>query len=252
MIRIVLCDDDRLWLAKAADMISSFTESEEIEAEVYRCDSPSGIPDLFTEESVDAGYTAPDVVFMDIEFDKTVCGEDRSGIEAAKDINRMYPDCKVVFLTNYLNYALDVYQTEHMWYTTKEQFADRLPDIFAKVSKMESELKSKLVIGGANGKQVCICCSDIKYLERHDRRTIIKTGGGEHVVHQRIPVLQDKLPSESFGRCHTSFIVNFEKIASIGEKSLLLNDGTEILISRGFGKSFRTKYMNWAGEQAVR
>ncbi|MBQ9068557.1 MAG: hypothetical protein IJ131_05755 [Eggerthellaceae bacterium] len=51
----------------------------------------------------------PDLVFIDIEFDGKP-----EGIAAVREINERVPNCQVVYLTNYLQYAVDVYQANHV------------------------------------------------------------------------------------------------------------------------------------------
>lgn len=246
MIRIIVCDDDTNWLKKAARIIEEYADHEGLRVEVRTCTSPDEIMQAY-----DAGVE-PDILFMDIEFGEHSDTPDYSGINAAGMINNIYPDCRIVYLTNYLNYAIDVYQTDHVWYVIKEQYEKRLPVVFSKIMQLNAESKAELIICGTDGRQEKIMCSSIKYLERKDRRTIIKTDDRDYTLRQRIPEIQEKLPGGKFGRCHTSFIVNLDRVSTIGDKSLWIDDGTEILISRGYGKAFRLKYMEWAKNRIVR
>ena len=244
MLKIYICDDDRAWLDRAEELIRDhFAEISE-DAVVETCSSIDEISD------------APDIVFMDIEFDSREqdgAGEGVSnGIEAAAKLNTMYPQCQIVYLTNYLSYALDVYGTEHVWYVLKDQLSQRLPDVTGRIMQSIEESRAELVVMGSGGRMESILCRDIMYLERKDRRTLIITSRGRYEVKDRIHVILGKMPSRLFARCHNSYAVNLSKVRGIQKGSLTLKDGTEILISRGYGRSFRTEYMNWAGERIVR
>lgn len=54
------------------------------------------------------------ILFMDIEMP----GE--SGIDLAMEVNRKWPECRIIYLTNYWSYAMDVYETHHVYYIVKE------------------------------------------------------------------------------------------------------------------------------------
>lgn len=56
------------------------------------------------------------IMFMDIEM------SDENGIDLAMEVNRKWPKCQVVYLTNYWSYAMEVYETRHVYYIVKEKF----------------------------------------------------------------------------------------------------------------------------------
>lgn len=53
---------------------------------------------------------------MDIELELD------NGIQVAGMLNEKWPDCAIIYVTNYLFYAIDIYQTEHIYFVLKEQF----------------------------------------------------------------------------------------------------------------------------------
>ena len=248
MRKIVICDDEQTWLDRAGSILERFLSERGMDTELELCSSIDEIPET------------PDVVFMDIEFG-AADGEEGSGsgstgeaagIAAAAEINRRYPDCQVVYLTNYLNYAVDVYETEHVWYLLKEQFEERLPEVMQKIADNEEAARAELVVVTSHGSIESVRCRDILYLERKDRRTVIVTYRQRYEVRDRIPVIMSKLPARGFARCHNSYAVNLDKVSVIQKNSILMKNGDELLISRGYGRSFRTEYMDWAGSRMVR
>lgn len=49
------------------------------------------------------------------------------GISLAKEINRLAPACRVIFLSSYAGYLMDAYEAEHIYYVLKSDEAARLP-----------------------------------------------------------------------------------------------------------------------------
>ena len=239
MTRIYICDEEKKWQNEAASILKSFAEKRGAEAKITCFSTP--------EEVLHSKGPAPDVLFTDIEFE-----DGESGIDAAKEINRLYPECHIVYLAKRIEHALDVYNTKHVWYVIREQFRQRLPEIYDKVCGIDDDRKSYLVVKTTDGATVRIACRGIMYLERHDRKTFIVTYERKYVVKDRIPVILDKLPADRFARCHNSFAVNLDKVREVRPGSLVMRNGTEIMISRGYSKSFKSEYMARMESRAVK
>ena len=69
-------------------------------------------PAVLLQEIGAHGYT-PDIAIVDIQMDEM------SGIELAKRINTVLPQCAIIFATSYLSFATDVYETEHAYFILK-------------------------------------------------------------------------------------------------------------------------------------
>lgn len=125
---IGICDDDKIWYRRAEGLIEQY--AEETGQEVALCYFPD-------TEALLAYEGAPlEVLFMDIELN----GE--NGVKAALQVNAKWAHCQIVFLTNYLNYATDVYEAEHVMFVLKEQFAERLGCVFAKIDMSGSNTEN--------------------------------------------------------------------------------------------------------------
>ncbi len=55
----------------------------------------------------------PDVVFMDIDM------QPRNGMEIAEDVQQIFPDCAIIFLTGYSEYAVDAFKMKVNGYLMK-------------------------------------------------------------------------------------------------------------------------------------
>lgn len=77
--------------------------------------------DLLYGRSVIAEFSDEpiDVLFLDIEM------PDINGIETARAVNEKWSMCQIVYLTNYLFDATEVYHTAHVFYVLKNQFEQK-------------------------------------------------------------------------------------------------------------------------------
>lgn len=77
-----------------------------------------------------------DAVFLDIELGR------QNGIMIAKKLNRIRPNCRIIYMTNYLHYATEIYNTEHIWFVVKKQFRDKIGEI---INRILHDLENKTV-----------------------------------------------------------------------------------------------------------
>ena len=78
--------------------------------------------------------------------------------------------CQIVYLTNYLFFATEVYHTDHVFYVLKAQFADRIGEIFEKIFDRLSRIGEKLIFSVIGGEKLSAAPEDILYFERKGKR----------------------------------------------------------------------------------
>ena len=111
----------------------------------------------------------PTMIFCDVDMET----EEYNGIDIAKKINALAPQSHIVYLTNYLEYAPDIFQTEHLYFVLKSELEKRLPEIYIKMINKTKEHQKTLRIEGKRNKFIAIKYLDIVYIERKGRTTFI-------------------------------------------------------------------------------
>ena len=162
-------------------------------------------------------------------------------------MNNTYPECQIIFLTDYLHYAVDVYQTEHTYFVLKEELENRIPEIFQRVEKLMRKSRDNYFFTASWGREIVVKESEMYYLERELRQTIVHTTWGFFQIREKLDDLMEKLPWV-FSRCHHSYIVFFPAVREKRKNSYLLKDGTEIMISRGYAKQTSEDWRLWSGQ----
>ncbi|WP_394674868.1 LytR/AlgR family response regulator transcription factor [uncultured Chryseobacterium sp.] len=67
----------------------------------------------------------------------------------------------------------------------------------------------------------------------------IRTETQEYIVLDTLKFMESQLPESSFARIHKSFIVNLDRIKSIGSRNVTLLSDQEIPV----GESYRTGFL---------
>ena len=233
-MRVAVCDDDRNWLQTADGIIREYADDRGLSIDIVLAERP--------EELCGEALNSLDIVFMDIEFENGA-----EGIEYAAKINDQAPDCRIVYLTNYLHYAVDVYDTDHIWFVIKDQFADRLPAVMDRYRRDAEDGRAGIVISLKGGSDVVsLRCADILYIERQPHSSLVVTEDDRMMAKEMYSQLIGRVPKHSFARCHSSISVNMSRIRRIHDMSVIMDNGDELPVSRRYSRPFRQAFMEWA------
>ena len=238
MLRIAVCDDNPVHLDHAVSVIGR--ELASYAPEILRFPDAES---LLTQ--IRSRTFAPDIAVLDIEMD----GKD--GIELARDLNRSLPDCQIIFLTAYLSYAPEVYETEHIWFVLKSRMEEHIgPALRKALSVSESAGTRQLGITlKGRGKAQFLPLSELLYLSRVGRRAQIVTLSGTYYSSSRPADLIPGLLEPCFVRCHQGYWVNLNKISFLDHDCFVLADGSRIPISRTYREDARRRFFQRVRQQ---
>ena len=154
----------------------------------------------------------PDLAFLDIELGE---GEGWNGIEVAEAINSLSPQTKLVFVTGYERYALDVFQVHPYDYVLKPVNKDKIMNLITELSRKEKQNvgSDKLIIKVKN-EILFIDYQEVFFVEKQGKRILIHSMSGVYETNGTLQELEDLLPPQ-FLKVHKSFIVNLNHINRI-------------------------------------
>jgi len=195
----------------------------------------------------------PDVVFLDVQMPEM----DGFAVLESIGIERL-PE--IIFTTAYEQYAIRAFELHALDYLLKPFDQARFKDAikYAKerfyserqdggrvqISALLENIKNKpqyldrLVIKAA-GRITFLRTDEINWIEADDKYVHLHTSKVRPMVRQTLSAMEAQLDPEKFRRVHRSAIVNVERIAELqplfsGEYSILLQDGTELTLSRNY------------------
>ncbi len=238
---IAICDDDWSWLTYAEKRIKEYFIKSGESAEILCFDNG--------DQLLAYGGAPIDILFMDIEI-KGVEGA-ADGIELVRKVNRLWEDCQVIYCTNHLHYALDVYETDHTYYVVKSQFENRIDAIFSRIRKMEKQDKEEVFFHVIGGGMTCFPIKEIRYFERRSRYTLLQTDIGDFHIREKISEISDILPEDLSTRCHSSYLVMLDRISCRTGNAYELKSGEIIPISRKFMKTTKQEFLNYCEGQMI-
>ena len=234
-MKISICDDNQIHLRLANDMAKTFFAEKKINDYVIR--NYSSADCLLSE--IKTNSFVPDIAILDIEMD----GDD--GITLAKKLNACVPQCRIIFLTSYIQYAQAVYDAEHVWFVVKkdadEYFFSAMEKAFVSLQSTDnSAALGILVRNGASSTLVPL--NQILYITRVARKAQIKCFNAVYSDTRRPSLLISGNMESYFLRCHQGYWINISMIRELDHETFILKDGTVIPISRTFRETARKRF----------
>lgn len=226
--RIAVCDDQ-------PEALSA------IEREIHRSLSAQ-LCEIHTFENADALLVSPvafDIAFIDIAL------TDQNGISLAKALLRKTPACQILFISNYLSYAPDVYAVPHISFIYKPQMQETIP-VYLKqaVQKLEEYRSRRLIIKNQTGFHT-VNPYEIFYLERNLRQTTIHLATGQVTTAEKLSVLLQRLPQRQFCFAHRCYVVNLAQVQHFSYTQLTMENGFQIPIGRTYAADIKQKFLAW-------
>ena len=249
-IRTIIADDEELARRGLKALAQRSDDLELI------CECSNG------REAVDAIHRhRPDLVFLDVQMPGKT-GFDV--ISAIADAQRPH----VVFVTAYDKFALQAFEVHALDYLLKPVNEERFDAALARVREAVSRATDNAIVqrvrqvaadlqvvtspplGSAvdrlpikvNGRIIVLRVADIDWIEADRDYVSVHVGGKTWLMRETIAAVELRLALSGFVRIHRSALVNAERVKELrpqdkGEYIVVLNDGTELKLTRSYRAS---------------
>lgn len=247
MIRTLIIDD----VALARERIKRcLARDPEIEI-IGECDNGA-------KAVADIRSLAPELIFLDVQMPAL----NGFGVLEALGKERL-PE--VIFVTAYNEYAIQAFEVNALDYLLKPVDCERLEVAVerakarrAQVSRVEDfdhrfkamleDLKSgskyaKRLTIKLTGRTILLPTDEIDWIETYGNYLKVHAGRESHLIRGTMQSLEAKLDPQKFVRVHRTALVNVEKIKEIvprsnGDQELVLQNGTQLMLSRNYRDKF--------------
>jgi DNA-binding LytR/AlgR family response regulator len=226
-MKILVCDN----LLEEVKRLKKLLDSLGYEAAVFMAGA-----DVI--EYIRAG-AAVDVCILDIIM------PEMSGIELARHLRKNGYEGEIVFLSTSNEFGPQTYEVKAFNYILKPPTPERVKRVLADIKAAREKTDTAGVMLDIKQVKRFIKFSDVKYIEVNNHVIFIMLLDGEAVeIRATFAELAPSFLCDSrFVRCHNSFIVNMDAIASMTHREVLLNGGIRIPISRSYADA-KKKYVH--------
>lgn len=219
MLKVAVCDDIKDYIQKMEVYIEQYGKENSVEVKISSYVSGDHLMLTFAHKKYD-------IIFLDISMPEP------DGFETARRIREIDQDAAIIFCTSYYTIpnAQKAYDVQAYDFLKKPVMYKKIESILDKVYKRKLvNAEEKFMLKTQEG-VFSIQLSDIIYLETSEKTVIIHTVQRDFVTYQKLYEFEEKFEKGSFFRCHNSYLVNLEYVASFRDMNLVLMDGHKTMI----------------------
>lgn len=177
------------------------------------------LENTFTKQSEAQKYLNKfpvDLIFLDIQMPQ------KNGLDFYKNLDQ---NTKVIFTTAFPNYAVDAFEVNAVDYLVKPISFERFLKALEKIKENYTSPTTDTLFVRADYKLHKIQYKDILFVEALDDYIKIHLVDKTKVITRlTMKNIQDKLPNQQFIRVHRSYLVSIQKIISIVNKTIKIED----------------------------
>ncbi len=240
MLQIAVCDDEQFYREKIKCLLEQYLHEHHPEYMVQTFSSGSEFL------SVQENNVKYDVVFLDISMEQI------NGIQTAKQIRTFHSDTFIVFVTAFIDYALECYKVNAIRYILKDQLETAVSECMnAILQKMQ---KKQVVFAFSDGERA-LYTDNILYIESSRHKCIFsymnhsagETGIVSYPIYEKLDAVEQTLSAYSFLRIHKSYLVNMKHIRRISNYTVFLDTGEELPVPKLRYQAVRAKFVTFKG-----
>lgn len=229
-IQIAICDDNLEDIRSLANALYAYDDSFQI---FSYTDGESLTEDCLENERLF------DILFLDIYMPGL------NGIEIAARIRADNKEIKIIFISSSKEHYSEAYDVFAFNYLIKPLNRQKLSCILEQAINGIIKERQQQICLNYKGKTFRVFCRDILYIESRDKIIYIhKTDRSVVQCYAKMDYILEKLPIESFIRCHQSFAVNVLHIDEIMDNYFRINLDV-ISISKKYHKVAKEKYFSY-------
>ncbi len=222
-MNIAIVDDDRNEMQKLKDYLHTYGKENNISFQIFTyTDGLDFLQDYSPRFQV---------VFMDIDMPHS------NGMYISQKLRQVDKSVCLVFVTNYVQYAVDGYSVDAVDYIVKPLNYPFFRTHFDKVLDAVSRRSDGFVNIPFGSGVVRLAVADIYYIEVLDHSLVYHTAVGDYQRWASLKAAQEELSAYGFERCNNCYLVNLMHVRKVDGNECVVA-GDTLTISRGRKKTF--------------
>lgn len=235
MLQIAICDDEQFYRDRIRRLVEQCLREKKLAFTVQAFLSGE---EFLSKSENSVRY---DIVFMDISMDKL------DGIRVAERIRAFHSETYIVFVTAYIDYALEGYKVNAIRYIMKESLDDAVSEcIDAILGKMQMARVAFPFIEGEKN----LYTDNILYVESRKHKSIFYYMESSVVMYQiydKLDAIEKRLSGYGFLRIHKSYLVNRKHIRKVSNYTVFLDTGEELSVPRPRYQDVKEAFVAYKG-----
>lgn len=220
MLKIALVDDNTDFLLLLRKKVHTFFDGKNVLCEVRLFPNP----EVFYFD-LEEGFQY-DICFLDIEMPQM------NGLELARKIREAAQATYLIFITSYLQYAVEGYEVKAFSYIPKNLLEEKLEaTLLGILGEMQKKVE-KYYFVETNSRFERIEYQEIIYVYKNNKNAVFVLIDREVPVRKSLQEVYIQLDSSEFLCVERGYIVNIKHIVKLENKEITLRNGKRFQIGR--------------------
>ena len=181
-----------------------------------------------------------DIIYLDIQM-KTL-----NGLETARAIREHDPKVIIVFVTNYVQWAIEGYSVNATDFLLKPVTTFSFEEHFKRVLKIVTKQEDKSISIKTNDGIIRMPLNTLLFVESDGHYLNFYTHSSSFTTLDTMKNIEVELEDFDFYRCNNGYIVNMKYIDSIEDSTIFIK-GHKLQISRPRRKAFLDAFTKYIG-----
>lgn len=230
MIKIAVCDDEKIEQKILENMIRTLLEKRGLECEIQTFSSGEELLICYEKDRFD-------LILLDIYMQQL------NGIEAGKKIREVDREVDIIFCTSSADFALQSYEVFAIGYILKPFDRQKLDSLLTYFLERKPQLQQKYITVLSRYQEKILQYQDIMYLESSDKVVLYHIHQMDTVtVYEQLGKVEKKLMDDRFMRCHQSYIVNLDYVQKVDQNDFILEGSIRVPIRKREKKKLVEQY----------
>lgn len=235
MLRIAICDDEQFYREKMRMLLERYFKKCGLPYEILTFTSGE---DFLKQCENRVKY---DIVFMDISMEKL------DGMQTAQQIRAFHSDTDIVFVTAFLDYALEGYKVNAVRYILKDTLDGAVVECMDAI--LRKKKASQVSFSFMEGEKK-LYTDNILYVESRKHKSVffyLETEIVHYQIYDKLDTIEEKLSGYGFLRIHKSYLVNLKHIRKISNYAVMLDTGEELPVPRLRYQAVKEAFVEYKG-----
>lgn len=234
LISVVICDDEILTCFDIKKNVSDILLEKGINHTVETFCSGSELIDSKLKFNI---------ILLDIKMDSL------NGIETARILRENNCSSIIIFITSAPEYVYNAFDVDAFHYLLKPIDNMKLADVLYRAVNKILTSKDEFIVINANRQTIKLQLSEIMYFEIIGRVIKAHSNNQTYEYYEKFSILEQKLPTDKFFRCHKSYLINLSYVASFEKAEITLDRNEKIPLSKRRYDDFSKVFLTFLKEE---
>ena len=245
MLQVAICDDEQFYREKIQTLLIQYFNQKNLEYTIH----PYRSGEEFLSQCENS--VKYDIVFMDISM------KELDGIQTASQIRAFHSDTQLVFVTAFIDYALEGYKVNAVRYIMKDTMDTAITECMDTI--LQKMRLSQVTFSFMDG-EATLYTDNILYVESQKHKSFFhymqsgaansstdRSGIVTYQIYEKLDLIEQRLSGYGFLRIHKSYLVNMKHIRRLSNYTAFLDTGEELPVPRLRYQSVKELFVAYKG-----